>query len=152
MFDLIGFWFVVSMVCVAMLTPLCFIAFPLVTHMVGKITGERDLVRKAEKYMFDYLGSGVHLVLNRLKVREELIWSSLIIGCSLWVCSLVSVYSPNGRSESVVELIAWWGANTAPFMGYVGVLALVYFGIIFFGKQFWKLKVKVDAVIEKASD
>lgn len=155
MFDLIGFWFVVSLVCILLFAPMLIIIQPLGAHLVYKITENNCYGNRVGDFIFKTGGCQHSIIFNRFKIYD--FWAFIIptAGIFCWLGYLISIpvradhYLPE---LSLVDCVSIISTKTSSFMGYVGIFFLIYYGTIFFGKQIWKLKVKVDEIIEKTSD
>lgn len=154
MFDLIGFWTVVSILTFASTA----IGWPimafLVEHLVEEITGDNKMARKAGERVFNE-GSSCVILMGRLKIPEGLFIPSAMFSLIFWPIYNIIYWIGTATDKnvfSITEVVGGIAIHTSSFMGYVGVFLLAYYGTILVGRQFWKLKVKVDEVIEKTSN
>jgi len=156
MFDLIGFWSIVTALTVLLASPLVLIGILVILHLGYKAIdasnpkykyGEYDkwrcFIRKLPIIRFYYDGSE----------PSTFAIFSILSGFVLWCVCAIAMYAPGiVQGYTLVQLIALWGTNLSPVGSFVGILASGYIGLLFIVKKSYVWYLKINKVIGKLDE
>ena len=157
MFDLLGFWFVVSLCSVLLLIPVFYVVWFLARHFTQAVTEDKTLAKKVGNWIWATHSKTSTIVFNRFVIYDGINVPATIISVITWLFYLIKEVAActehlAGGHPSLVEDVSTIATTLAPYIGSLVVCLLIYIATVYCGRKFWKLKVKVDEIIEKTSD
>ena len=131
MFDLLGFWFNVSVIVAVLLAPTALVISVVFPLFVKQVTGDSKLESKVSNWICEGVRSGYYstsytVVLGKHKVHDALLAVPIAVGTFSWVGLLVGHFVPCDTGEvaikgTLVGSLGDFAAFLAPYTGSVAV-------------------------------
>lgn len=157
MFDLIGFWFGVSvfsaLLIFSFIPPLAWI----IDHFIGKIIGESDYNDCTSSFgskIYDGKFSVTHvLFFQKVAIHDGLCFLLFIISVIFQIYSSILVFGYKHQDiNHYYEVAAKLATHTTSLFGFVGAAVLTYFTFIHFGKKIFEVSKKLNKLNEKLNE
>lgn len=146
MFDLLGFWFNVSVIVGVLLCPLFPAGAFIVNRFISRVTGDERLAEKYSERVFEW--EGIDATIFGISVPFPVMVIFGIVCPISWLALFAAFVD---HDMMLVESVTVASTTLAPYTGEVALLIVLYFGVEYLARKMWNVKAKVDSILEKGA-
>lgn len=153
MFDLIGYWFTVSVLVGIVVFPIVCLLQSISEHMLGEILDNRWKGQDVVRDVFNASVSSGLYIRGKYIAPDDFVILTNVLGAAAYI--LVVVYALAEQKLPTAFILDWvhyLGSMFAPAGVYLVLPILIYFGVIYAGRKFIAVKAKLDVISDKLKE
>ncbi len=152
MFDLLGFWFNVTVITIFIMFPSIFILKWLTKHFVLKVTKDRELADKAGNFVIQSTGNRYNpyetTIFNRIKLPVERDGLVVPVIMQVIVLCILGIYILT-HETTLVDVVSNVSSALAPYTGVLALFIIVYYGVIYICSKLFVLQSKINTILKE---
>ncbi len=153
MFELLGYWSIVSVITLSVALPFFFLLYLAVISMTGKILDNRRDGRNAVHKIIQFDEEEGIYYRNNIVVNSWVMWSASTVGIlSLLFTAIHAAETEQAFGTVVIDVTHKFATSAAPAGLWLVIPFALYFGIIYGGRKYIKVKAKLATITSKLKE
>ena len=148
--EIFGFSVAVLFYAAILGAPIFVVSVLLIKHMVNKVTGSKAVAKEVGAFLlYREYGTDIRTIFRRIVLPDGLWVIILILGSVTWFVGAVISCE---KGLTLLEMFIEISSLSTPFFVYAGAGGVLYLGVIFVGRQGFRLHQAVAALTDAQED